>query len=155
MTGVLSTPVIDVALGQAGRGAGRAGQGAVDHGALASTSRRSRPSPEPLVEESCTCTPRKPVAPMWIVELAPPLLDALGHRERGADRDGVGLGLPPSPVEPVEAAVSMPTTLPSALTRAPPESPGWMSAVRLDEAGQVLRVAPAAVTGGDRLVQRR
>ena len=29
--------------------------------------------PEPVDEESCTCIPRKPVAPMWMVELARPV----------------------------------------------------------------------------------
>ena len=33
---------------------------------------RNEPEPEPVAEESCTCTPRNPVAPMWMAELARP-----------------------------------------------------------------------------------
>ena len=60
-------------------------------------------------------------------------LDLLGDRLRLVDRDGEGLdgglaGLDWNWV-PLEAAVFMPITWPEELTSAPPESPGWMSAL--------------------------
>ncbi len=55
------------------------------------------------------------------------VLDLAGQREGGVDRDGEALATAWN-WKLCDAAVSMPTTLPVALTRGPPESPGWMLA---------------------------
>ena len=74
LTAVLLTRGDDVALGQAGGGAGRAGEGAVDHRAHRGRSRwnPAGTSPSRCSTSPATWTPRKAVAPMWIVELARP-----------------------------------------------------------------------------------
>ncbi len=56
-------------------------------------------------------------------------LDLLGDGERLVDGDGEPFGSRGLEGEACEAAVSIPITWPAVSTKAPPESPGWTSAL--------------------------
>src|ERR1700730_9295850 len=87
-------------------------------------------------------TPRKPGRPIWIVAVACP--DSIWWAMLIAWAMGMAK---PTPAEeenrrPPEAAVSMPMTWPAALTRGPPESPGWMGAFIWMSPVRVSALAP-------------
>ncbi len=56
------------------------------------------------------------------------VLDLAGDADGLVDGDGEALAAEAWKAKPADAAVSMPMTWPLVSTRAPPESPGWMSA---------------------------
>ena len=82
-------------------------------------------------------------------------LDALGHRQGGADRDGVGLGRAAGAGGPGRGGGVHADDLAVGVDQGAARVTGLDVAVHLDEAVEVLRVAATAVAGGDRLVERR
>ena len=99
---------------------------------------------------SQTWTPKNAVAPMWTVseELPAMICCAIGRAW------SIGMAKPSTSrhrhwcSSATDPAVTMPTTLPSASTSAPPESPGWMAA-RLDQTGEPLLEPSRLVLRGD------